>query len=71
MIPQLIFSILLSVAIFFAAFHLKVGEMGLASNLNALMIVLGGTLAATLIAYPWRKVTWTLQILKRAFLGPE
>jgi len=69
MIPQLIFSILLSVAIFFAAFHLKVGEMGLGSNLNALMIVLGGTFAATLMAYPWKKVTWTLQILKRAFLG--
>jgi hypothetical protein len=34
MIPQLVFSILLSVAIFFTAFHLKVEEIGLASNLN-------------------------------------
>jgi chemotaxis protein MotA len=71
MIPQLIFSILLSVAIFFAAFHLKVGEMGLASNLNALMIVLGGTFAATLIAYPWEKIIWTLRPLKKAFLAQK
>ena len=69
MIPQLIFSILLSITIFFMAFNLNVGEMGLASNLNALMIVLGGTFAATLIAYPWKKVTWTLQLLKKAFLA--
>src|SRR4030042_722579 len=43
--------------------------MGLASNLNALMVVLGGTLAATLIAYPWKKVIWTIQLLKKAFLA--
>jgi chemotaxis protein MotA len=68
MIPQLIFSILLSILIFFMAFNWKVGEMGLASNLNALMVVLGGTFAATLIAYPWEKITWTLRLLKKSFL---
>jgi len=71
MILQLIFSILLSITIFFVAFNLEVGEIGLASNLNALMIVLGGTFAATLIAYPWKKVTWTLQLLKKAFLSQD
>ncbi len=69
MISQLIFSILLSIMIFFTAFNLKVEEMGLASNLNALMIVLGGTFAATLIAYPWKKITWTFRLLKKAFLA--
>lgn len=71
MIPQLIFSILLSILIFFMAFNLKVEEIGLASNLNALMIVLGGTFAATLIAYPWKKITWTFRLLKRAFLAQD
>jgi chemotaxis protein MotA len=33
------------------------------------MIVLGGTFAATLIAYPWKKVIWTIQLLKKAFLA--
>ncbi|MCX5908220.1 MAG: MotA/TolQ/ExbB proton channel family protein [Deltaproteobacteria bacterium] len=68
MLSQVIFSILLSITIFVLAFNLEVGEMGLASNLNALMIVLGGTFAATLIAYPWKKITWTLQVLKNTFL---
>jgi chemotaxis protein MotA len=67
MIPQLIFSILLSVTIFFLAFNLKAGEIGWASNLHALMIVLGGTLAATLIAYPWKKVIWTFHLIKKTF----
>ncbi len=69
MILQLIFSILLSIMIFFTAFNLKIEEMGLASNLNALLIVLGGTFAATLIAYPWEKITCTLRLLKKAFLA--
>jgi len=50
---------------------LKVEEIGLASNLNALMIVLGGTFAATLIAYPWKKIAWTARILRKSFLAQE
>lgn len=69
MIHQIIFSILLSVAVFFAAFNLNVEKVGFASNISALMIVLGGTLAATLIAYPWKKLVWTAQLLKKAFLS--
>jgi chemotaxis protein MotA len=71
MISQLVFPILLSIMIFFTAFNWKVGEMGLASNLNALMIVLGGTFAATLIAYPWERIIWTLRLLKKAFLAQK
>ncbi len=71
MIPQLLLSILLSILIFFIALNLKFEEIGLASNLNALMIVLGGTFAATLMAYPWRKIVWTFGILKKAFRQEE
>jgi len=67
MIFQVIFSLLLSVAIFILAFNLEVGGMGIGSNLNALMIVLGGTFSATLIAYPWKKLAWTAQLIKKAF----
>lgn len=67
MITQIIISLSLSITIFFLAFHLEAGKMGLASNLNALMIVLGGTFSATLIAYPWQKLTWTAQLLKKAY----
>ena len=67
MILQVICSLVLSIAIFIVAFNLEVERMGLASNLSALMIVLGGTLAATLFAYPWQKLIWTARLLKRAF----
>ena len=67
MIPQIVFSLFLSIGIFLLAFNLEVGKMGLGSNLNALMIVLGGTFSATLIAYPWKRVVWTAHVLKRAF----
>ena len=67
MISQVIFSIVLSIAIFLLAFNLEFERMGLASNLSALMIVLGGTLAATLVAYPWKKLIWTARLLKKAF----
>jgi len=67
MIHQIIFSIFLSTAIFLVAFNLELETVGLASNLSALVIVLGGTLAATLLAYPWRRLFWTAQLLKDAF----
>jgi chemotaxis protein MotA len=71
MISQLLISISLSIVIFFLAFHLKVEEVGLVSNLNALMIVLGGTFASTLIAYPWKKFLWTLALIKKSFHRQE
>jgi len=71
MILQLIFSVLLSFVIFFIAFNAKTGQTVLACNMKALLVVLGGTFAATLIAYPWRKLTWTFQLLKKAFLTKD
>jgi chemotaxis protein MotA len=67
MIPQVVFSCLLSAGIFFLAFHLDVGEMGFASNLYALLVVLGGTFSATLIAYPLQKLAFTARLLKKTF----
>ncbi len=69
MIPQIIFSILLSIAIFLLSFNFEIENLGPASNVNALMIVLGGTLAATLIAYPWKRLAWTAHLLKKVFLA--
>lgn len=69
MISQIIFSLILCIFIFLIAFNLEVNTLGIASNLSALMIVLGGTLAATLIAYPWRRLLWTVNLLKKAFLS--
>ena len=69
MIPQIIIAILLSMTIFFLAFNLELEKVSFFSNLSALMIVLGGTLAATLIAYPWRRLIWTAKLLKKAFLS--
>ncbi len=71
MIPQTVLSLLLSVAIFWMAFHLNTGASGLESNLSALAIVIGGSLTATLFAYPWRKIVWTFQILKTAFRAAD
>jgi chemotaxis protein MotA len=71
MIRQAICSLLLLTAIFILTFNLEVKEMGLASNLCALLIVLGGTFAATLIAYPLKKLAWTARLLKRSFTCRE
>jgi chemotaxis protein MotA len=67
MIGQTICSLILLLAIFLAAFNLEVHELGLASNLNAMMIVFGGTFLATLLAFPLKKMIITIQFLKRSF----
>ena len=71
MIGQTICSLFLLIAIFWLAFAVEVREMGLGSNLNALMIVLGGTLATTLLAYPFGKLVWTVQLIQRSFTSRE
>jgi chemotaxis protein MotA len=71
MIVQAVCSFLFLAAIFLLEFNLDVREMGLASNLNALLIVLGGTLFATLIAYPREKLLATAGLLKRSFAGDD
>jgi len=67
MMVQAICSSLLLAAIFLLEFNLEVSEMGLASNLNALLIVLGGTVLATLIAFPREKLVATAALLKKCF----
>lgn len=71
MIGQAICSVLFLTAIFFITFNLEIREMGLASNLCALLIVLGGTVAATLIAYPLKKLVWTARLLVKSFACRE
>ena len=71
MIRQAICSLLLLTAIFVMTFNLEVKEMGLISNLCALLIVVGGTFAATLIAYPLKKLAWTTRLLKKSFTCRE
>ena len=65
MLVQAVCSSLILAAIFLLEFNLEVSEMGLAANLNALLIVLGGTLLATLIAYPREKLVATARLLKK------
>ena len=43
------------------------GEMGAFLNLPAFMLVLGGTLSATLVNYPFRDVLAILKVVRRAF----
>lgn len=71
MIIQAICSLLVLVGIFVLSFCLEVQEMGLASNINAIVIVLGGTFFATLLAYPTKKLLMTVGFLKRSFDGHE
>jgi chemotaxis protein MotA len=71
MIIQAVFSSLVLVAIFILEFNLDITEMGLVSNLNALLIVLGGTSLATLIAYPGKKLVATAGLLKKSFAGSD
>jgi chemotaxis protein MotA len=69
MIRQTIISLLLLITIFLLAFNLGVKELGVVSNLNALMIVLGGTICATLLAYPYQKLIMTARFLQKSFSG--
>lgn len=71
MIRQAACSLALLAIIFAVTFNLEVREMGPASNLFALLVVLGGTLAATLIAYPLAKLTWTARLLVQSFTARE
>lgn len=71
MLRQSIYSLLVLAAIFLLEFNLDVTEMGWASNLNALLIVLGGTFFATLIAYPLERLVLTGRLLRKSFAGAE
>jgi chemotaxis protein MotA len=71
MIRQAVCALVLLAIIFTVTFNLEVREMGLASNFFALLVVLGGTLAATLIAYPLAKLAWTARLIMKSFTARE
>ena len=71
MIRQAACSLALVAIIFAVTFNLEVREMGLASNLFALLVVLGGTLSATLIACPLKKLAWTARLVRKSFTARE
>jgi len=67
MIVQTICSLVVLIGIFLLSFNLEVKELGLASNVNAMIIVFGGTFFATLLAYPLEKLVMTTRFLKQSF----
>ncbi len=69
MIIQVTCSAFALVGIFLLSFHLEVRELGWASNLNAVLMVIGGTFFATLLAYPLRKLWMTAGLIVRSFEG--
>ena len=69
MIVQTICSFIILIGIFALSFNLEVRELGLASNINAVVIVFGGTFFATLIAYPMKKLVMTAGFLNQSFSG--
>jgi chemotaxis protein MotA len=71
MIVQTICSFFILIGIFLLSFNLEVRELGLASNLNAVLIVFGGTFFATLLAYPINKLVMTARFLKQSFSGNQ
>ena len=71
MIIQAVCSFVLLVGIFLLSFNLEVKELGFVSNLNAMIIVFGGTFFATLLAYPAQKLWMTVQLLKQSFEGDK
>lgn len=69
MIVQAILSFLVLIGIFVLSFLVEAKELGLASNISAVMIVLGGTFFATLLAYPMQKLVMTARFMKESFVG--
>ena len=71
MIVQVIVSFGLLLGIFTVAFHIDVKTLGLMANINALMIVIGGTIAASLLAYPVSRIVQAAQYVIRAFRSED
>ena len=71
MIGRIVPSVSLLVGIFISAFKLEAGGIGFVSNMNALFIILGGILSTALIPYTWRKILWTIRLIKKSFGARE
>ncbi|HQM45209.1 MAG: MotA/TolQ/ExbB proton channel family protein [Syntrophaceae bacterium] len=67
MVIQAAVSFLVLIGIFVLSFFLETHQLGFLSNINAAVIVLGGTLFATLLAYPAEKLALTVRLLKESF----
>ncbi|MFO7570354.1 MAG: hypothetical protein R6W75_11205, partial [Smithellaceae bacterium] len=67
MMTQVLLSAGLLISIFFLAFQMDVKTLGVLSNINALMIVLGGTFCATLLAYPAAKIYQSARYIVLSF----
>ena len=71
MVGQMIISGPLLVAIILLNFGLENGGTGWVSNLNALILVLGGTFCYALMTYPRKKLIWTFRVVKRSFCSSD
>jgi len=67
---QILFSGFFLVLIVLFAFHLQGGGLGWITNVNALLIVLGGTFFVSLIIYPWGKIVWMFRFIGQT-IGSE
>ncbi|MBN1547859.1 MAG: MotA/TolQ/ExbB proton channel family protein [Syntrophaceae bacterium] len=71
MAGQIVTSLIVISGILFLAFNIPIGKMGVIANINALLIVLGGTISATLLVYPWKRLLWTAALIKKAFANQD
>lgn len=67
MLIQVMLSLTLLATIFTLAFQTQAATLGIASAMNALIMVAGGTAAATLLAYPFSKIIQSAKDVVRAF----
>jgi chemotaxis protein MotA len=67
MMTQVLLSAGLLASIFFLAFQMEVKTLGVLSNINALIIVIGGTCCATLLAYPASKIYQSFKYVVASF----
>ena len=67
MVVQVILSLGLLLGIFTLVFQIDVQTLGLVSNINALLIVIGGTCSASLLAYPASRIFQTAQYVIQSF----
>ena len=68
---QILFSGFFLVLIVLFAFHLQSGGLGWITNVNALLIVLGGTFFVSLIIYPWGKIVWMFRFIGQTIGSKE
>ena len=68
---QILFSGFFIVLIGLFAFDLQSGGLGWIINVNALLIVLGGTFFVSLIIYPWRKIIWMFRFIGQTMDSKE